>query len=84
MREGSNKDTDKLWIGLFVLVRSTLTNLDKSDDDDECECQELGGGEEILHSGGRPHTVAVYKRQQDCREKERHKDTGRLLEEELT
>lgn len=58
-------------VKVFVLVRSTLANLDKADDDDESERQELCHGKEVLYSGGRPHTVAVHKRQHDCGERER-------------
>lgn len=42
----------------------TLADLDEADDDDEAEGQELGGGEEVLHPGGRLHTVAVHEGQQ--------------------
>lgn len=51
----------------FVYVRGTLPNLDEADDYDEREGQELGRGEEVLHSGGRLHAVAVHKGQQHCR-----------------
>lgn len=64
-------------VGVLTLVRSTLANLDEADDDDECERQELGRGEEVLHSGGCLHTVAVHKRQQDCREREKEKESER-------
>ena len=64
---------------VLVFVRSTLAYLDEADDDDEYECQELGRCKEVLHSGGRLHTVAVHKRQQDCRETETGKSMrGRL------
>lgn len=59
--------------GVLVLVRSTFAYLDEADDDDEYECQELGRCKEVLHSGGRLHTVAVHKRQQDCGETEKGK-----------
>lgn len=55
--------------GVFVPVRRTLADLDKADDDDESECQQLRRGKEVLHSGGRLHTVAVHKRQKDCRDR---------------
>lgn len=54
----------------------TLANLDKADDDDERKCQELCRCKEVLYSGGRLHTVAVHKRQQDCRDTEREQQRG--------
>lgn len=57
-------------LGVCVLVRSTLADLDEADDDDERQSQELRRGKEVLHSGGGPHAVAVHERQQDCRGRE--------------
>lgn len=53
--------------GVFALAQSTLADLDEADDDDERQRQELRRGKEVLHSGGRPHAVAVHKSQQHCR-----------------
>lgn len=54
-----------------VVARRTLSDLDETDHDDEGERQEFRCGEEVLHSGGRLHAVAVHKRQQDCRDREK-------------
>lgn len=42
----------------------TLADLHDAHDDDEGECQQLAGGENVLHPGGPPHTGAVHPRQQ--------------------
>lgn len=47
-----------------VLVPGTLSDLDKTNDDDECKRQKLCCSKDVLHSGGRLHTVAVHKCQQ--------------------
>lgn len=62
---------------VLVPAQRTLADLDKADDDDESERKQLRRGKEVLHSGGRPHTVAVHKRQQDCRDRttERKRET---------
>lgn len=52
---------------LLVHLRDTLANPDEANDDDESERKQLGRSEEVLHSGGCLHTVAVHERQQDCR-----------------
>jgi len=48
-------------------VCGTFADLNKADNDDEAERQKLGSGEEVLHSGGRLHAVAVDECEQDCR-----------------
>lgn len=65
-----NPGTGFSAVGVFVLVQSTLADLDEADDDDERQRQELRCGKEVLHSGGRLHAVAVHKRQQHCRGRE--------------
>lgn len=65
-----NKQKASVSVDLCA-CRGTLGDLDEADDDDEPECQELSCGEEVLHSGGCLHTVAVHEGQQDCRGKQR-------------
>ncbi len=67
-----------------MLGRSTLANLDEADDDDEPKRQELGRGKEVLHSGGRLHAVAVHKRQQDCRQREKERQSRRVREQTVS
>lgn len=43
-----------------------MADPDEADDDDEGQGEELGCSEEVLHSGGGLHAVAVHEGQQHC------------------